>query len=73
MAHDTLLAPFAGEIENSRPAGRGFAFATLLARLFAARSPRQSEVERFIKANGGVLTDSLEREISRRFGNMSGM
>jgi hypothetical protein len=29
-------------------------------------------VERFIAQNGGVLTDSLEREISRRFGGHAG-
>jgi hypothetical protein len=30
------------------------------------------DVERFISDNGGVLTDSLEREISRRFGSHAG-
>jgi hypothetical protein len=33
---------------------------------------QESAVERFINANGGSLTDDLEREISRRFGNMAG-
>lgn len=35
-----------------------------------ARARRESEVTRFLEANGGKLTDDLEREISRRFGNM---
>ncbi len=29
-------------------------------------------IEAFIAQNGGVLTDSLEREISRRFGGQAG-
>lgn len=29
-----------------------------------------SAIERYIRANGGQLTDSLERDISRRFGGM---
>jgi hypothetical protein len=33
---------------------------------------QETEVERFINARGGALTDDLEREISRRFGNMAG-
>ncbi len=31
-----------------------------------------SAIERYIRANGGQLTDSLERDISRRFGHMAG-
>jgi hypothetical protein len=33
------------------------------------RRSAECEVARFIERNGGVLTDSLEREISRRFGS----
>jgi hypothetical protein len=37
------------------------------------RADRTDEgVEAFIQANGGVLTDQLEREISRRYGTMVG-
>jgi hypothetical protein len=32
----------------------------------------EREVERFIRNNGGRLTDELEREISRRFGGIVG-
>jgi hypothetical protein len=42
----------------------------------AVRDSRQRaverEVERFIRNNGGRLTDELEREISRRFGGIVG-
>ncbi len=33
---------------------------------------KKNAVEDFINNNGGVLTDSLEREISRRFGSQAG-
>ncbi len=47
---------------------------TLLARLRSLfGGARPSEVEGFIQAHGGVLTDDLEREISRRFGRIAGM
>ncbi len=42
--------------------------------LTASRTRRaQSEVERYIAMHGGVLTDDLERAISRRFGRTVGM
>lgn len=34
------------------------------------RARREARVTEFIEANGGKLTDELEREISRRFGSM---
>jgi hypothetical protein len=43
--------------------------------LFAGRTLADhegDEIADFIQANGGVLTDQLEREISRRFGSMAG-
>ena len=40
--------------------------------LFAIRRERTDEVGQFIADHGGVLTDSLEREISRRFGGHAG-
>ena len=41
----------------------------------AARDAKASdgEVERFVLARGGQMTDDLEREISRRFGGMAGI
>jgi hypothetical protein len=36
------------------------------------QADRTSDVGAFIAANGGMLTDDLEREISRRFGNLAG-
>lgn len=34
------------------------------------QKPIENEIERFVMNNGGVLTDQLEREISRRFGRV---
>lgn len=50
---------------------------TILSRigaLLASGSRRRADqaVGRFIQNNGGVLTDELERVISRRFGRMAG-
>lgn len=40
-------------------------------RMYASeRRERESNVTRFINENGGVLTDELERRISRNFGRM---
>lgn len=36
------------------------------------RRKADAEVAHFIAANGGVLTDDLERAISRRYGNIVG-
>jgi len=46
---------------------------SLLARLRALLPARRNEVEDYIAANGGVLTDDLERDISRRFGSAAGL
>ena len=49
-----------------------------LLKRFAARSAlkrqseNESEVARFINEHGGVLTDDLERQISREFGTRVG-
>lgn len=32
----------------------------------------EREIERYIIAHGGVLTDSIERDLSRTFGNTAG-
>jgi hypothetical protein len=37
------------------------------------RPDETDDVAAFIESHGGVLTDSLEREISRRFGSMAGL
>lgn len=69
MARDLLLpSPFVDAFSASRGASPGKLSDFL--RSFFGSKPAQSEVERFIMANGGVLTDTLEREISRRFGRV---
>ena len=40
--------------------------------LFFIRRDKTDAVGQFIEDHGGVLTDSLEREISQRFGGMAG-
>ncbi len=36
------------------------------------KAHKSDEIGAFIEAHGGVLTDDLERQISRRFGQMAG-
>jgi hypothetical protein len=50
---------------------------TLRARLKAAfgagdSTQKADEIGAYIEAHGGVLTDDIERAISRRFGHMAG-
>jgi hypothetical protein len=46
-------------------------FERLSDRMYAAeRKDRESKVARYINDNGGVLTDELERQISRNFGRI---
>ncbi len=41
--------------------------------LFASRAEvQETEIATFIEHHGGVLTDDVEREISRRFGSFAG-
>jgi hypothetical protein len=48
-------------------------FASIWDRLTLSRQRRvDSEVGRFLEAHGGQLTDDLERQISRKFGNQAG-
>lgn len=39
---------------------------------FFGRDRAENDVAAFIQANGGVMTDQIEREISRRYGGMVG-
>ena len=48
-------------------------FARVLDILRSARLRRsESDIAEFLQSQGGVLTDDLERQISRRFGHMVG-
>lgn len=70
----TMPAGFAGTTSDAAPAAKLPTATSLLARLrslLPGRAP--SEVEAYITANGGVLTDDLERDISRRFGSAAGI
>jgi len=49
------------------PAKRGFFRRLLDALIEARRREADREIERFLQAHGGKLTDSAEREIERRF------
>lgn len=58
-----------------RKTGGGFAqtAAAWFNGLFASRAAvQESEIATFIEHHGGVLTDDVEREISRRFGSIAG-
>lgn len=69
MARDLLLpTPFVASIPTPKTPSAG-AIAGFFRGLFRAK-PVENEIERFIMENGGVLTDNLEREISRRFGRI---
>ena len=48
-------------------------FASIWDRLAHSRQRRvDSEVGQFLASHGGQLTDDLERQISRKFGNQAG-
>lgn len=60
---------------SRRKSGTSFAkmFFERVAAFFAHDNAKQeSEIATFIEHRGGVLTDDIEREISRRFGNIAG-
>ncbi len=71
MARDVSLPlPFVGAIPAARAPVTG-KLREFFRSLFRPK-PAESEIERFVRHNGGVLTDQLEREISRRFGTVVG-
>lgn len=64
-----------GQPDDAATASRGLAHivAWLSAKLdWHGHMAKNGEVGRFLDANGGVLTDELEREISRKFGRIVG-
>jgi hypothetical protein len=69
MAYDISLDRFPGELVSTRPTARpkGTLFRRWLDAFMAAQQRRADrEIARYIAASGG-LTDSVEREIERRF------
>ena len=63
----------AGATQPTRASGLSGLIAGLVSRLTLSRQRRvDSEVGQFLEAHGGHLTDDLERQISRRFGNQAG-
>jgi hypothetical protein len=67
----TLMTGVATDDWTSAPAPISF-MERLKALLPTWSRHEDNAVEQFIAQNGGVLTDSLEREISRRFGAHAG-
>lgn len=73
MSVASARAVEAGKAETeARPL---FSLSGLFARISDAlydseRRRNESDVARFIENNGGVLTDDLERQISRRYGRI---
>ena len=69
MAYDILLDRFPNELVSTRPTARpkrGLFRRWLDAFMAAQQRRADREIARYIEASGG-LTDSVEREIERRF------
>jgi hypothetical protein len=63
----------AGPTQPVRASGLSGLFTAFVERLTLSRQRRvDSEVGEFLAAHGGHLTDDLERQISRKFGNQAG-
>jgi|ThiBio_1000_plan_1041568.scaffolds.fasta_scaffold05161_4 hypothetical protein len=68
IAHDARLVPEAFESNRSQKAPKqGFWNKLMKSFVEARQRAAEREIARYIALNGGALTDSLEREISRRF------
>lgn len=62
-----------GRARRKTGSGFGPAIVTWFKGLFANRAAvQETEIATFIEHHGGVMTDDVEREISRRFGLMAG-
>ena len=60
----------AGTIDEEAQARRPTFFGRIASAIRQSRERAASrEIERFVEMNGGKLTDSIEREISRRYGS----
>jgi hypothetical protein len=64
-----------GAVTRSRETAK--AQPSLLSRFVSAimesrRRAAEREIERYIMLNGGVLTDRVERDLSRNFGKLAG-
>jgi hypothetical protein len=68
IAHDARLVPEAFQNNRSQKAPKQSFWHKLMKSFVEARRLQaEREIARYISLNGGTLTDSLEREISRRF------
>lgn len=62
-----------GRARRKSDASFGQQIATWFARMFPSQAAQaESEVATFIEHHGGVITDDIEREISRRYGSIAG-
>lgn len=73
MAHSFTLPSSYTDAAAPQAAGAMSTLNALASRLRALLPSRQSEIETYIMAHGGALTDELERDISRRFGRQAGI
>ena len=63
----------AGTIHTADAPTRPSFFKRFVTALIEARErAAEREIERYIAAHGGMLTDSIERDLSRNFGNPAG-
>ena len=72
MAHELAVLD-AIPADVAAEAAKHSIWSRMAAAFIASRQRKaDSAIERYILANGGQLTDALERDISRRFGHMAG-
>ena len=67
LGDDVLVS--AGKDQASKLSIFGRFYAALMA---SRQAQADREIEQYIQRQGGVLTDNVEREISRRYGTMAG-
>jgi hypothetical protein len=68
IAHDARLVPEAFKATHTPKAPKQSFWRKMMNSFIAARQEAaEREIARYIAIRGGVLTDSLEREIGRRF------
>lgn len=72
MAHNITMNAGSAVAERETSATENLSLLDRISQVFYTNRQRRTEraVERYIQSHGGEMTDNMEREISRRFGNM---
>lgn len=69
--HGEMTVP-AVDTAAAKAGVKGWFSRVLTSMLTARRRQSDAEIARYIAVNGGVLTDEMERAISRRYGGIVG-